>query len=731
MAQAFHRYRAGDKPVGGHKLIRKLGEGGFGEVWQASAPGGAEVALKFIDLTGQQGLREFKFLRLVKNITHINLTPLHGFWLKNEDGTLIDESDITWSQLAPSMPDDSASPPAGSLATSVYAHPVELIVAMGLGKKSLYDRLRECKDEGLTGIPVDELLEYMEDAAKGIDYLNRPIHDMGQGPMSIVHSDIKPHNILIVGDGAQVCDFGLAHAVESLRKTCQAPLTLAYAAPESFRGKPCDKSDQYSLAISYVELRTGSLPFDENMTGFEVMTAHVQRQLDFSRLTPAEQSVIRKATAPLPQDRWPNSREMVAHLHEALNSMPSDLGIGRLGGSPTILDRLVDDEPCVAREARTLARDVRATIVLPTLSESGSSPYADQQPNEPDPALDAKLYQNVQFTVYRPQIVRPMEWRSLLTFAHLSERPPDASNDELDPIDEVKRLAAAALGSELREYRQTTLDSRDAVPHDGELVVVPEMDGVEFNPNRQAFRFNESVHKVEFRFRAAADRDQQTLRGRLSVFFGAILMADVPLQIRVDCSHAGDFRAEPTPMRRYRNIFASYSHRDLAIVEQFEQFAATLGDRYVRDWKDLRAGEKWDDRLRGMIEEADIFQIFWSRNSMLSPFCRQEWEHALSLGRDNFIRPTYWEDPFPESSSEELPPESLRRLHFTRLLISSGTEAKKYKSNSLSVDRRQNLQPQAKPSSTERRERMAVTSRLIRLAVMAILASVLLYLLLS
>ena len=89
MAQTFHRYRAGDKPVGGHKLIRKLGEGAFGEVWQASAPGGAEVALKFIDLTGQQGFREFKSLRLVKKITHTNLTPLHGFWLKNEDGTLI------------------------------------------------------------------------------------------------------------------------------------------------------------------------------------------------------------------------------------------------------------------------------------------------------------------------------------------------------------------------------------------------------------------------------------------------------------------------------------------------------------------------------------------------------------------------------------------------------------------------------------------------------------------
>ncbi|MEX2142238.1 MAG: protein kinase [Pirellulales bacterium] len=372
MAQTYHRYRAGDKPVGGYRLVRKLGEGGFGEVWQACAPGGAEVALKFIDLTGQQGFREFKSLRLVKKITHNNLTPLHGFWLKNEDGTLIDESDVTWSQISPAMPSDLGSPPTGALATAIYAHPVELIVAMGLGKKSLYDRLRECQDEGLGGIPADELLDYMEDAAKGIDYLNRPIHDMGQGPMPIVHSDIKPHNILIVGDGAQVCDFGLAHAVESLRKTCQAPLTLAYAAPESFRGKPCDKSDQYSLAISFVELRTGSLPFDEGMTGFEVMTAHVQGQLDFSRLTPAEESVIRKATSPLPQDRWRTSREMILEIRRALRLTP---------GTSDYLPDVRGTPPFPT------GPDYRGTSAPPTFPKGDTSPFSGQTPSERDPAL--------------------------------------------------------------------------------------------------------------------------------------------------------------------------------------------------------------------------------------------------------------------------------------------------------------------------------------------------------
>jgi hypothetical protein len=279
--------------------------------------------------------------------------------------------------------------------------------------------------------------------------------------------------------------------------------------------------------------------------------------------------------------------------------------------------------------------------------------------------------ENVQFTVYRPRVVQPRRWYPLLAFAHLAERRPDAPADEPDPVAEVYRQAREVLGKQAKDYHDVTQDSRAAVPREGEITFVPEVPGVEFNPPRRTFLWQESVHREEFRLRAAPDLDGKTVRGRLTVFLGTLILADVSLSIKVDSSArpAEEEPAQPASARPYRRIFASYSHRDLHVVQQVEHFTRAMGDEYLRDWTHLRAGEVWNDRLRHLIEQADVFQLFWSSNSMQSPYVRQEWEHALSLGRPNFIRPVYWEEPLPTSSDGSLPPEELRRIHFQKLYV--------------------------------------------------------------
>jgi len=74
-----------------------------------------------------------------------------------------------------------------------------------------------------------------------------------------------------------------------------------------------------------------------------------------------------------------------------------------------------------------------------------------------------------------------------------------------------------------------------------------------------------------------------------------------------------------------------------------------------------------------LIASADVFQLYWSHVALDSPEMEREWRYALSLGRDEFIRPLYWEEPFPTRPERSLPPPELLALGFQKIPASSGT----------------------------------------------------------
>lgn len=312
-------YSVGEEPVpgSGYRLTEFLGRGGFGEVWKAVGPGGTEVAVKMIPLGGMEGRKEFRALQLVKRIRHPNLVPTIAFWVRDADGTTLDDAVVSQLDLRAPATDENGCRATLTVPPAAGSQPVELIIVMGLGDVSLYDRLQQCRAAGEQGLPAEELLHYMDGAAAAIDYLNRPIHDLGSGPVAIQHCDIKPHNIMIVGEAVQVCDFGLARAIGSVRMTTAMAATIAYAAPECLQtGKPSAASDQYSLAMTYHELRTGQLPYQDTTYG-GVMSAVMQGQLDLSAVPQAEQAVLRRATSLDPASRFPSASEMVRCLRAA------------------------------------------------------------------------------------------------------------------------------------------------------------------------------------------------------------------------------------------------------------------------------------------------------------------------------------------------------------------------------------------------------------------------------
>ena len=72
-------YAIGDPILPGYRLVKLLGRGGFGEVWQADAPGGMSVAIKVLVNVGRrEGTREYRALQTVKNIRHAHMVPVFG-----------------------------------------------------------------------------------------------------------------------------------------------------------------------------------------------------------------------------------------------------------------------------------------------------------------------------------------------------------------------------------------------------------------------------------------------------------------------------------------------------------------------------------------------------------------------------------------------------------------------------------------------------------------------------
>lgn len=324
--------RKGDEPIPGYRLAHFLGRGAFGEVWRASAPGGTSAALKFIDLNGKQGLKEYRAVQRVKEVRHAHLLPIYAFWMLDQYGDVLSDAELEAWDLSGSVMPTQVKP---ELLHVEARPPATLVVAMLLGDKSLSERLEECRGPNgePRGIPIDELLDYMEDAAKGIDFLNSPRHDLGDGLVALQHCDIKPQNLLLVGNSVLVCDFGLARVLGDDQRTKTAMAgSPAYMAPEVIRNrKPSGTTDQYALAITYFELRTGKLPFDHESYA-AVLDAHLRGKLDWSRLSPAEREIIAKATALEPANRFGSSLEMVRTLRRTIMR---DSGLAAVGHAAT------------------------------------------------------------------------------------------------------------------------------------------------------------------------------------------------------------------------------------------------------------------------------------------------------------------------------------------------------------------------------------------------------------
>ncbi len=253
----------------GYTLKSRIGSGGYGEVWSAEAPGGIAKAVKFIYgfHDEERAKTELKSLDRVKQVRHPFLLSLERIQVV-----------------------------AG-----------QLVVITELAERSLADLFRETKSSQGTCIPRAELLQYMRDAADGLDYLAQS--------HNLQHLDIKPENLLMLSGHVKIADFGLVKEVQDVAQSLMSGLTPIYAAPELFDGRPHRNTDQYSLAIVFQEMLTGTRPFTGSSAA-QLAAQHINSKPALQALPPGDQPVIARALSKDPNLRYASCREMVDELAE-------------------------------------------------------------------------------------------------------------------------------------------------------------------------------------------------------------------------------------------------------------------------------------------------------------------------------------------------------------------------------------------------------------------------------
>lgn len=270
-----------------YKLVVKVAEGGFGQVWKAHASegqtpgehGAVAYALKFA--TGELGARalesEHRIASGLASRVHTGTVPVH--------------------ELIPGEP--------------------PCLVLSWIEGETFRAVLDSATDGDGRALAARDLLEVAQTVAR--------VHGAG-----IVHGDLKPENVLVGSETRVGCvalprrtwllDFGLAHVTRArrLERSLSASLgttagleggTLAYLPPEAVKGaEPSSAGDVYALGVMLHEVLLGRRP-------------DKARELSSLGLPEEVTEVLRNALAFEPADRYRDARGLAAALDEIAPSL--------------------------------------------------------------------------------------------------------------------------------------------------------------------------------------------------------------------------------------------------------------------------------------------------------------------------------------------------------------------------------------------------------------------------
>jgi hypothetical protein len=273
------------------------------------------------------------------------------------------------------------------------------------------------------------------------------------------------------------------------------------------------------------------------------------------------------------------------------------------------------------------------------------------QENPVAPAHET-LFEHLRFTAFHPKEVAVETWNSLLVYTYI-ESAQESIYQDVNLL-----LRETEIGGGVANKVNPLL------PHGTNITIVPECRGVLFNPRRVTLQWSEDWHRSIFRFSARRDLAGLSRNGRINIFAGPLLVGTLRMAMLFEEQERIDPLIEDAAIstKPYEGIFVSYSHHDKVVMQACQDMYRTLGFDALLQIDQMRSWQELNASVRAGIEQAEVFQLFWSEHAAKSEYVRQEWEYALSLNRgESFMRPVYWEVPLVK------PPDTLAPFYFSYL----------------------------------------------------------------
>src|SRR4051812_41485749 len=271
------QYKHGDKPLEGFTIQRAAGRGGFGEFCSAVGDSGGGLSLRAV--TGYEQI-ELRGISQCMNLKNPHLVSI--FDVKYND------------QNRPFVIMEFVAGPS----------------------------LRQLLDESPGGLGAQKTAFFLREIGKGLTFL----HDCG-----IVHRDLKPGNIFYENGYVKIGDYGLSKAIEPTQHSGQTITvgTVHYMAPEIGGGRYDKSIDIYAMGAVLFEMLTGQPPFLGAGPG-EILMKHVASEPDLTNIEEPFKTVIRKAMAKNPAERYQSVQEMVEavfgaeHIQQSVSCFSPD-----------------------------------------------------------------------------------------------------------------------------------------------------------------------------------------------------------------------------------------------------------------------------------------------------------------------------------------------------------------------------------------------------------------------